>query len=60
MNQDTPNIRSESWGSHWVAWTGPEAHPPRDLPVLMVGRSREEAEERMQEWLKTRANATRA
>jgi hypothetical protein len=46
-------IRSEERGSHWVAWlTGPGETLP--APVLMVGKTQDEAESRLREWLSAR------
>jgi hypothetical protein len=44
-------IRSEERGSHWVAWLAAGAEPAGIPPaVLMVGKTQEEAEQRMREW----------
>ena len=43
-------IRSELRGGHWVAWVvrTPDGKP--DQAVLIVGRTKEEAESRAREW----------
>jgi hypothetical protein len=51
-------VRSEARGSHWLAWVGPPAGPGREQPVVMVGTTREEAEERLRVWLAARARTT--
>lgn len=44
-------VRSEARGSHWVAWVArPGENKPSDA-VLVVGRTRKEAEERLRERL---------
>jgi hypothetical protein len=46
-------IRSEQRAFHWVAWVSqPGETKPADS-LLMVGRTQEEAEERVREWIKT-------
>lgn len=50
MTDDAPGrIRSEARGPHWVAWiAGPDGKPENS--VVMVGETREEAEERARTW----------
>lgn len=50
MNGTTFEIRSELRGGHWVAWVvrGPDGKP--DKSVLLVGRTKEEAESRARDW----------
>ena len=47
-------IRSEARGPHWVAWVvrGGETKPDRS--VVVVGETREEAEERARAWAEGR------
>ena len=48
-------VQSEARGSHWVAWL---ADVPADrAPIVMVGQSQREAEERLMAWLRTRQDA---
>jgi hypothetical protein len=48
-------IRSEQRAFHWVAWVvRPGETRPADS-LLMVGRTQEEAETRVREWLTTGA-----
>jgi hypothetical protein len=42
-------IRSEARGPHWVAWVADTAGNPQDS-VVVVGETREEAEERARRW----------
>lgn len=42
-------IRSEPRGRHWVAWLAEADGRPRQS-VVVVGRTREEAEERVRQW----------
>jgi len=46
----TFQIRSEARGPHWVAWLTRGDDPKPVLSVLLVGRTREEAEQRAREW----------
>lgn len=48
MSIDTASdaeIRSEQRGPHWIAWSPDSSGKPRDA-IVLVGRTREEAEER--------------
>jgi hypothetical protein len=49
-----PEIRSEARGPHWVAWLPDENGKPRGS-VILVGETREEAEERARLWGETYA-----
>jgi hypothetical protein len=42
-------IKSEAHGPHWVAWVADPDGKPRES-VLLVGRTREEAESRARAW----------
>jgi hypothetical protein len=42
-------IRSEARGPHWVAWVADANGKPKDS-VVLVGETREEAEERARRW----------
>ena len=42
-------IRSEARGPHWVAWVADAAGKP-ERSIVLVGGSREEAEERARQW----------
>jgi hypothetical protein len=50
MNATAFEIRSERRGGHWVAWVvrTPDGKP--DKSVLLVGRTKDEAESRAREW----------
>jgi hypothetical protein len=50
MSTTAYEIRSELRGGHWVAWIvrTPDGKP--DKSVLIVGRTREEAEARARDW----------
>jgi hypothetical protein len=43
------DIRSEARGPHWVAWVPDESGKPLGS-VVLVGETREEAEERARRW----------
>lgn len=53
------NVRSEARGPHWVAWVPDENGKPRGQ-VVLVGQTREEAEERARVWSETSAPVTGA
>jgi predicted RNase H-like HicB family nuclease len=42
-------VRSEARGPHWVAWV-PDANGKPERSVVLVGETREEAEERARQW----------
>jgi hypothetical protein len=42
-------VRSEARGPHWVAWI-PDANGKPEGSVVLVGETREEAEERARTW----------
>jgi hypothetical protein len=43
------SVRSEAHGPHWVAWI-PDADGKPVNSVVLVGETREEAEERAKKW----------
>jgi hypothetical protein len=43
------DIRSEARGPHWVAWVSDRDGHPEDS-VVLVGETREEAEEKAKRW----------
>jgi hypothetical protein len=47
------NIRSEARGPHWVAWVADSSGKPEGS-VILVGQTREEAEERARAWAESR------
>ena len=47
-------VRSESHGPHWVAWI-PDAAGKPSGSVVLVGKTREEAEERVRQWAESQA-----
>lgn len=48
-NAGSTDIKSEAHGPHWVAWiAGPDGTPKGS--VLLVGQTRQEAEERARAW----------
>ena len=51
-NPDGREIRSEPRGPHWVAWVADAAGKP-ECSVVVVGETREEAEERAKRWAET-------
>jgi hypothetical protein len=42
-------VRSEMRGGHWVAWV-PDADGKPERSIVLVGETREEAEERARQW----------
>jgi predicted RNase H-like HicB family nuclease len=50
MSKAMYEIRSELRGGHWVAWVvrTPDGKPDRS--ILLVGQTREEAEQRARNW----------
>jgi hypothetical protein len=49
-----PEVRSEARGPHWVAWV-PDASGKPSGAVVLVGTSREEAEDRARQWAESQA-----
>lgn len=49
-----PDVRSEARGPHWVAWV-PDANGKPRGSVVLVGESKEEAEERARLWAESSA-----
>jgi len=47
-------IRSEQRGPHWVAWI-PDSSGKPSGSVVLVGETREEAEERARRWAESQA-----
>ena len=47
-------VHTEARGPHWVAWIADENGKPRGS-VILVGETREEAEERARAWEESRA-----
>lgn len=43
-------VQSEARGPHWVAWS-PGADGKPDRSVVLVGRTRKEAEDRARRWV---------
>ena len=46
---DLRGVHSEARGGHWVAWI-PDADGKPERSVVLVGETREEAEERAKQW----------
>ena len=47
-------VRSEARGPHWVAWI-PDATGKPSGSVVLVGKTREEAEKRARQWAESQA-----
>ena len=47
-------VRSEARGPHWIAWVPDEKGKPKGA-VVLVGRTREEAEDRARLWAQASA-----
>ena len=56
MSTTPYEIRSELRGGHWVAWVvrTPDGKPAGS--ILLVGRTKEEAEKRADDWANDRVN----
>ena len=50
MSTSTYEVKSEQRGGHWVAWVARTPDGKPDRSVLLVGRTREEAEQRARDW----------
>ena len=50
MSKATYEIRSEQRGGHWVAWVVKTPDGKPDRSILLVGQTREEAEQRARNW----------
>lgn len=50
-------VRSEAHGGHWVAWVSRPGESTPHQSILVVGETREEAEERAREWARRTAAA---
>jgi hypothetical protein len=50
MEDEKLEIGSEERGSHWVAWVIQGDHRMPAASVIMVGKTREEAEARIRQW----------
>ena len=49
-------IRSEAHGPHWIAWVADAAGKPEGS-IILVGLTREEAEDRARRWQDERTSA---
>ncbi len=47
-------IKSEQRGGHWVAWVVREPGGKPDRSILIVGQTRDEAEQRARDWAEGR------
>ena len=43
-------VHSELRGSHWIAWVTRDGSAKPDRSVVVVGATREEAEDRARQW----------
>jgi hypothetical protein len=44
-------IRSEARGPHWIAWVSRDGDPKPHRSVVLIGRTRAEAEANARRWL---------
>ena len=44
-------VQTEARGSHWVAWVSRGADAKPDRSVVLIAKTREEAEARAQAWV---------
>jgi len=54
QSNSSREVRSEAHGPHWVAWI-PDANGKPSGSVVLVGKTREEAEERARQWGQSQA-----
>jgi hypothetical protein len=43
-------VHSEARGPHWIAWVSRDGSEKPDRSVVLIGRTREEAEARARQW----------
>jgi hypothetical protein len=46
----TYQIHSEARGPHWIAWITREGNPKPERSIVLVGATKDEAEERARRW----------
>ena len=51
MPSGTYQIHSEARGPHWIAWVSRDGSGKPNGSVVLVGETREEAEDRARRWL---------
>ncbi|MEI6666591.1 MAG: hypothetical protein WCP29_00440 [Acidobacteriota bacterium] len=56
MSTMTYEIRSEQRGGHWVAWIVRTPGGKPDQSILLVGRTKAEAEKRADDWASGRSH----
>jgi hypothetical protein len=50
MSSESYQVHSEPRGPHWIAWVSRDGSGKPDRSVVLVGATREEAEERARRW----------
>ena len=45
------HIHAEAHGAHWVAWVSRGSDAKPDRSIVIIGKTREEAEARAQAWV---------
>jgi hypothetical protein len=45
------DVRTASRGSHWIGWVAPAGSDKPEGSIVLIGKTREEAEERARAWL---------
>ena len=50
MAPESVQIHSQVRGPHWIAWVSRDGSGKPDGSVVLVGATREEAEERARQW----------
>jgi hypothetical protein len=53
MSAGSYQIHSEARGPHWIAWVSRDGSGKPDRSVILVARTREEAEAHAEQWAKT-------
>ncbi len=53
---DTFEIRSAARGPHWIAWVDHPGTESSRGTVVLIGKTREEAEARAREWIRSSYN----
>ncbi len=50
-NSGSYEIRTEARGPHWIGWVVPPGSDQPDRSIVLVGKTREEAEARARAWI---------
>jgi hypothetical protein len=50
MSSGSYEIHTEAHGAHWIAWVGRDGSGKPDRSVVLVAKTRDEAEARARRW----------